>query len=112
MERQAGASHVELDTEAQWARVYFVPPTKLDFKTLVEAALSAAFPTVGMEVEVTGTVIERTCEHCQSPRQFLRMDRTGQELELAGSPYAVGAEVTVQARVEGWEGVHPVLVRN
>jgi len=104
MERQAGASYVDLDTVDQWAKVYYRGPTVLDFPNLVRAADSAAFPTIDIEVEVAGVVRRNHCEDCGEDRDFLLIEETGQSLELREFVLTEGSQVRIKAVVQGWEG--------
>ena len=108
LERQVGADLVDLDTDQQWATIYYLTPKPIDFAGTVKAADNAAVPTLALIVHVQGTIEELACDDCAESRQFLRLE-SGQALELSDTKYQVGEDLSLRATVDGWSGKHPVL---
>jgi hypothetical protein len=109
LRRLDGVIHVQLDTEIQFARITFAEPTELDFPSYAEAAKSAAYETISMLLSASGTVERAQCERCQDERTFLRLDETGQLLELSTADLTPGEHISGELSVTGWQDAHPRL---
>jgi len=106
LRRLDGVDHVALDTVEQRALITFGEPVRIDFARLVAAADSAAFPTAAIRLEAGGEITTRPCSDCEEDRAFLRLEGTGQELELRGAGIAAGGDLKLSAAVRGWDDGH------
>ena len=109
MRRLDGVIHVQLDTEVQFARISFGDPVRIDFDDCVDAAKSAAYETVAIRVTARGTIESADCTDCSERRFFVRLDETGQLLELMDEDFEDGARIDIAAEVRGWRSGHPQL---
>ena len=106
MRRLDGVVHVQLDTEIQFARISFAEPTEFDFPGYAEAAKSAAYETIAMLLSASGTVEQARCDECEAERAFLRIDETGQLIELATPELQPGEHISGELAVTGWQDAH------
>ncbi len=109
MRRLDGVVHVQLDTEIQFARISFAEPTEFDFPSYAEAAKSAAYETIAMLLSASGTVERARCDECETEREFLRIDETGQLIELSTPDLRPGEHIRGELSVTGWQDAHPRL---
>ena len=105
MERQVGADFLDLDTDEQFARAAFVKPRSFDFGVVDLACDGAGYALMSIELELSGTVEQRSCDDCGGPRDFLVVEGSGQALELQESATA-GAHGRWFGTIHGWDTDH------
>jgi len=79
---------VELNPREGHLTYDLVRQRQLDFSSFREVLRGAGYTLRAIELRVPGTVVERPCEPCGANRSFLRVDRSGQLLELGGGTSA------------------------
>lgn len=76
MRRLDGVIQITLDTEEQRATIYFGEPVTFDFEAVLDAAVDAAYTTIGIQLTAQVTVAGGVAT----------IEGTGQRFELLGSP--------------------------
>ena len=84
MRRQAGADTMKLDTRKEVARFSFRKAKKIDLEAIGYAVYSSGYTLRQVEVEVSGVVVRKPCLDCKHESKFLRVEKTGQLLEIEG----------------------------
>jgi len=109
LRRQVGATTVDIDTIESYVEYGIGEPRVIDYGAIMSAGHDAGYDQISRFVlTVTGTTTHGRCAQCDAERWFLRVPETGQVFELAHE-VAVGDDVTIRARVEGWETDHALL---
>ncbi len=105
LERQFGASHVDLNTESGWAHFALLKPTALDFSHLIEVMESASYELSGVELEVSAKV-----EH-EGNSFWLVMPETGQRIRLQTDKQLGDTQglQRLRGKVLDWQGKSPSL---
>jgi len=102
LQRQLGASHVDLDSEAGWVRFSLPEPVAVDFGQVADVLDSASYELHGIEIELTGTVVE------ESGSLWLVVDQTEQRLLLDARPPATVTR-KIRSTVLDWQTDSPRL---
>jgi len=109
LRRQVGATSIDLDTIESYVEYGIGEPRVIDYAAIMSAGHDAGYDAISLfVVTVTGTTSRGLCPDC-GERWYLRVPETDQVFELA-SEVPIGEEVTVRARVEGWDTGHPILI--
>lgn len=108
MRRQVGADDVDLDTEEGYARYTLRRPQTIDFAALEEAAHSAGYTTIGVELLIAGRSFTQRCDTCEEEVILLEIPETGQRFELDGQ-VPLAESVRIRGSAFGWGGDHARL---
>ena len=109
MRRQVGATSIDLDTIESYVEYGIGEPRVIDYEAILSAGHDAGYDKISLLIlTVTGTTSRDRCAECDVERWFLRVPETGQVFELV-SEVPLGDDVTVRARVDGFETAHPLL---
>ena len=76
-------------------------PKKIDFKTIQTAAHGAGYTVEKLELEACGAVTKASCKTCKKEALFLKVDKTGQLIEIEGD-IKVGAHVRIRGSATEW----------
>ena len=76
-------------------------PKKIDLVAIQKAANCAGYTIETLEVEVVGQAAKANCKDCKKETDHLRVEKTGQLLELSGKLPA-GRRLRVQLAGSGW----------
>ena len=104
-----GVVYVQLDTEFQFARIFYGEPVTIDLEAIERSAGEAGFGLHAIRLTVPGVVVSAPGTSEGVARFLLRVDGTDQLFELAGEEHAAGEELEVEAEVLGWEDGRPRL---
>ncbi len=85
MRRQAGADTIDFDTQEGRAHFTMQSPKKIDLVAIQKAAHGAGYTITTLEITAVGHAATRRCEECKKNVPCLKVEKTGQLLELAGS---------------------------
>ena len=110
LRRRCGVDVFIVDTDEQWATVRYLTPHSLDFPGLTEAADSASFPLISIELSVAGQVSQQHCDTCAAEVPVFVLEGSEQAIELPPDALPDGFEGMVRGMVEGFKGPHPVFV--
>ncbi len=104
MRRQAGADTVTLDTRKGTATFTYNTPRQIDFGSIQRAAHTAAYTIKRLELSVLGQLTSAACAACQKDVPHLKVDQTGQLLEIRGdlSGVATGTRARLLGRTGKW----------
>ena len=105
---RAGAETIDLDGQKGYVRYQLFTARRIDFAAMEKATLGAGYTLKSIALETTGEVVRARCKTCNDERPFLKIDPTGQLLELDGT-VAAGRLLRVHGSVSGWAENHAVL---
>jgi len=75
---------MKLDTRKELARFSLRKAKKIDLEAIGYAVYSSGYTLKQAEVEVPGVVVRKPCVDCKRESKFLRVEETGQLLEIEG----------------------------
>ena len=103
-----GAEAIDLDTIKSYARFAYVTPRKFPFAKFDKTAQDAGYTLKKVTLETRGTIGKAHCSTCVTEALFLKVDKTGQLIELSGK-IDVGRHVIVRGELNGWRDSLPEL---
>lgn len=68
----------------QYARYTLRSPKKIDFMAIQKAVHGAGYTIKDLEMEVSGVAQRKACPTCRKQSLFLRVEKTGQLIEIDG----------------------------
>jgi hypothetical protein len=112
LRRQLGATNIDLDTLTGWAQFTLDEPERITFDALEETAWAASYTIKEVRLDITGRVVAGRCATCEADVMHVKVDGTGQLLEVTGEVQE-GEHLRFVMRTESWlikkDGEHAVF---
>ena len=90
-----------MDTEKGYARFTMLTPKKIDFTAIQTATHGAGYTITNLAIETSGIVTKASGTTSEKEALFLKVDKTGQLLEIDGDVEA-GGHVRIRGSTTEW----------